>query len=140
RLSLCLMLLQACGRQQVYNITDYGAKGDSVFMNTTAIQKAIDAAASAGGGQVFIPEGIFLTGALHLKSNVELHVTENAVLKGSYKREDYQSANPMALITARDQQNISITGKGVIDGQGRDFIKEVFRQLKAGTIQDSEWQ
>ena len=136
---LCL-LLQACSHRQVYNITDYGAKGDSVFMNTAAIQKAIDAATGAGGGRVLVPEGVFLTGALHLKSNVELHVSEHAVLKGSDKREDYLSSRPLALITARNQKNISITGKGVIDGQGRAFIKEVFRQLRAGTLEDSEWK
>ncbi|MCO5235968.1 MAG: glycosyl hydrolase family 28 protein [Chitinophagaceae bacterium] len=138
-LFLCCWLTQGCNHREVYNVADYGAKGDGIFMNTAAIQKAIDVA-SERGGQVLVPEGIYLTGALNLRSNVDLHITENAVLKGSDNPEDYFTVKPMAVITARNQRNISITGKGVIDGQGRKFVKELFKRLIAGTMEDAEWE
>lgn len=137
---LLVLLSTACSHQGPYDIRDYGAKGDSTTMNTVAIQKAIDAAAAAGGGQVLIPEGKFLTGALQLKSDVELNMSDKAVLLGSDKRADYATTYPLALITAKNQQRVAITGKGVIDGQGREFIKDIFRQLKAGTITDPQWK
>ena len=89
-------------------------------MNTTAIQSAIDAANKNGGGRVIVPEGIFLTGSIILKSNVELHLEEKAILLGSTNRDHYLKLNRwLSLILADSQSNISITGKGKIDGQGR---------------------
>ncbi len=105
--------------QNVYHITDFGAKGDGLTMNTRAIQAAIDTC-SRYGGQVVIPAGCFLTGTIFLKSNVELHLCLTAVLKGSPNFSDYPAliGNRGALIFASEQENISITGKGVIDGNG----------------------
>ncbi len=66
-----------------YLITNYGAARDGKTLNTATIRKAIDVAAKNGGGKVVVPKGIFLTGTLELKSNIELHVEENATLLGS---------------------------------------------------------
>lgn len=119
---------------QDYNVLDYGAKGDSVSTNTASIQKAIDVCAETGG-RVIIPEGVFLSGTIYMKSNVELHLNKGAELKGSSSFEDYPfndisypNANTMdihgkvlisrALIFAEGQRNIAFTGEGTINGSG----------------------
>ena len=79
---------------KVFNILDYGAKGDSITLNTKAIQKAINACTP--GGTVLIPEGIFLSGALYFKSDMTLYINKGGVLKGSTKIADYDS-----IITSR---------------------------------------
>lgn len=73
-----------------YNITDFGAKADGSLC-TKAIQHAIDEAYLAGGGEVIIPAGVFLTGCIRLRSNVKLHLLENSTLMGSINPEDYFS-------------------------------------------------
>ena len=96
------------------------------------IQQAIDAAAAAGGGRVVVAPGVHPIGTLRLKSHVELHLEKGAVLLGSTKRDDYDdfprdvcSVSPessyRALIQAWDADDIAITGKGTIDGQGPAF-------------------
>ncbi len=131
------VLFSACyARQQtdgLYNILDYGAKGDSLTMNTVAIQKAIDVCTADGGGRVLVPQGKFITGELMLKSNVELHLMKGAYLYGSVSVSDYpymitcmKSFMPngidrqefFGLIMAEGAENISVTGKGTIDGRG----------------------
>jgi polygalacturonase len=106
----------------VFDITAFGAKGDGRTVNTGAIQQAIDAAATAGGC-VLIPSGEFVTGALLLKSNVELYLESGAVLKGSPNLADYLlNGVPRGIIYAFEQRNIAITGHGVIDGNGTIFF------------------
>jgi polygalacturonase len=98
---------------QDYNIADFDAVADGRTMNTSAIQSAIDAANKKGGGRVIIPAGSFLTGSIILKSGVELHLAEKAVLLGSTNPDHYRKLNRwVALILADGQHNISITGKG----------------------------
>jgi polygalacturonase len=124
----------------IYNIKDFGAKGDSSTINTLSIQRAIDACHENGGGRVLIPNGQFITGSIMLKSNVELHLTNSAKLYGSVKAEDYphkiscmKSFSPngidrqefFGLIMADGAENIAITGKGTIDGRGA--LSEDFR-------------
>ena len=124
----------------IYVITAFGAKGDGKTMNTQAIQRAVDKAAAAGGGVVEVPSGHFLTGVITLRSGVELHLAADAVLLGSTRRSDYGGSTCSALFVADGQQHIAITGSGTIDGQGRAVVEDVFRMLKAGTLQDPEWQ
>lgn len=111
-----------------FSIINYGAKGDGTTDCTEAIKKAIDLCNRAGGGRVIVPEGIFLTGAIHLKSNVNLYVSEKATIKFSTDPNKYlpvvftrfegvECYNYSALIYAYGQENIAITGNGILDGQ-----------------------
>ncbi|MDR0353087.1 MAG: hypothetical protein LBI02_06980 [Opitutaceae bacterium] len=115
-------------------ITDTGAVGDGVALCTAAIQRAIDLCHAAGGGRVVVPPGRFLTGTLHLRSRVNLHLESGAVLLGSTDRAaDYPVQQPGAyrslhdvngfrsLIHAFEQEDVSVTGFGTIDGQGGQF-------------------
>src|ERR1700752_3002288 len=109
-------------------ITRYGAKGTGLTDSTQAFNKAIDACSKAGGGRVVVPAGTFLTGAIHLKSNVNLVVSKGATIKFSQNPEDYlpvvfspweggELMNYSRFIYALDQKNIAITGEGTLDGQ-----------------------
>lgn len=120
---------------QDYNILDYGATASSSTLNTVAIQSAIDAAHLHGGGRVIIPAGHFLSGSIILKSGVELHLQEGAVLLGSTDIRDYIKLNRWkALVMADHQSNIAITGAGEIDGQGRRLALHIDSLFYAGQI------
>lgn len=107
-------------------ITKYGAVGDGKTLNTEAFKKAIDACNKQGGGRVIVPLGVFLTGAIHLKSNVELHLVDSAKIVFSRNSKDYpivftrwegmELMNYSALIYAYGQKNIAVTGNGTLDG------------------------
>ena len=129
----------ALGRQ--YVITDYGVRGgDSTALQTEAIQKVIDTAASQGGGVVVVPRGTFLTGSLFFRPGTHLHLREGARLKGSdaithYKivktRLEGQTLNYFAaLINADGVDGFTITGSGTIDGNGRRFYDEFWLRRK----------
>jgi len=139
-LLLILLPLFGFAQQKQINIVDLGAKGDGQTDNTPIIQKAIDQASASGNGKVIVPAGTFLTGVIHLKSNVEINLAENAVWLGSSKRIDYGPKDASPLIVAKDQHNFSITGKGVIDGNGKELIKDIYVMLNAGTLEDTEWK
>jgi hypothetical protein len=128
-----------CCQGKILNVNDYGAKPDGITDNTISIQKAIDEANARGGATVFVPPGKYLTGVIHLKSNVTLNLALNAVLLGSAKRTDYGQGDALSLIVAKDLQNVAITGKGVIDGNGTELLKDVISMLNAGTLKDSSW-
>jgi len=112
---------------RLFKVTDFGARGDRTTLNTAAFAKAIAECAKEGGGRVEVPPGNYLTGAIHLKSNVELHVTEGATLlfdtnPSSYpmvftRWEGMELMNYSPLIYAHGEKNIAITGKGTLDGQ-----------------------
>lgn len=117
--------------EQVFAIADFGAKaGDSLFLNTKFIQAAIDTCSKHdGGGKVLIPPGTYYTGPITLKSNVNLHLEEGAILRFSTDTALYKDVvltrwegmdcyNTRPLIYAYEETNIAITGKGTIDGQG----------------------
>ncbi|MDR2815065.1 MAG: glycoside hydrolase [Prevotellaceae bacterium] len=117
-----------------YHINDFGAVADSAVLSTQAIQKAIDACAAGGGGQVVVPAGYYKTGSIILKSKVDFHLENGAVLLGSKSLDDYAKVKPayislrtqeatIQLIYAENAENISITGQGTIDGQGSGFKK-----------------
>jgi polygalacturonase len=115
-----------------FNIADFGAINDGITDCSKAIDEAIAACSSQGGGMVIIPSGTFLTGAIHMQSNVNLHLTDNAVLlfdtvKTKYlpvvhtRFEGMECMNYSPLIYAYKQKNIAITGRGTIDGQGNTW-------------------
>jgi hypothetical protein len=123
-----------------YNILDYGAIADAKTINTDFLQKAIDLAHQEGGGRVIVPEGDFLTGSIFLKSGVELHLLRNAVLLGSTSLDDYiRISFWRALILADEQENVSITGEGEIDGQGRKLALILDSLFYAGDIDSSQY-
>lgn len=115
------------------NVKDFGAAGDGKTNDTAALQRAIDA-----GGTVYLPEGVYISGTLYLKSNGGLFLAPGAVIKASHNREDYNSldycpqnekwdAEFMAgthLITAVEQENVFICGHGTIDGDSHFWVNE----------------
>lgn len=113
-----------------FNVTGYGAKGNGVTDDTKAIQRAIDACSASGGGSVVFPSGkTFMAGPLHLKSNVDLHLQPNSVLLANPDEAVYTESafrgnrgEGMMWISGKDIQNISITGRGRIDGNGVAFM------------------
>lgn len=113
-------------------ITDFGAKQDDQGSCSKAIKSAVEACSKNGGGRVVIPSGHWLTGPIHLKSNINLHLAENAVLKFSDNPEDYlpvvftryggyECYNYSPLVYAVDCENIAVTGKGTLDGNGQKW-------------------
>ncbi|MDZ7371187.1 MAG: glycosyl hydrolase family 28-related protein, partial [candidate division KSB1 bacterium] len=119
---LVFLLLPSIIPAAEYNILDFGAVGDGTTVNTAAVQRAIDAA-SLAGGRVVIPPGVFVSGSLQLKSNVELYLEAGAVLKGSNRVEDYQlEGRKRGLIFAYEALNITLSGQGIIDGNGTCFF------------------
>ena len=129
---------------EVFNITDYGAVGNGIIKNTNAIQKAIDDCTP--GGVVYIPKGIFLSGALFFKSNMTLYIEEGGVLKGTTEIRDYypliwnrfegwELKTFASLINAgrldhegdHNCQNLSIRGKGTISGGGQELAEAMIK-------------
>lgn len=140
-LTVISLLTVSCGeKSNLYKITDYGAIGDSLTVNTKFIQKAIDECYKNGGGIVEVNEGFYSTGTILLKDNVTLQVNENATIFGSPNFEDYINIDPFedatgqsrgnCLIGAKDATNIAITGKGTIDGNGKMFNNKTYKVQK----------
>ena len=113
--------------RRTFPITAFGAVPDGRTLATAAIARAILACAAAGGGRVLVPSGRFLTGAVHMRSNVELHLARGATLLFSTDPRDYplvrtrweglELINYSPLIYAYGQRNIAVTGEGTLDGQ-----------------------
>jgi Endopolygalacturonase len=114
-----------------FTITDYGAIEGGKSKCTEAFVKAIDACNRAGGGRVVVPQGIWLTGPIHLKSNVNLYVSHGATIRFSTDTKDYlplvltrwegvECMNYSPLVYAFEAENIAVTGEGTLDGQASD--------------------
>ncbi len=135
-LAAALAVCAACARD--FDIRDFGAAGDGKTLDTFAIQKAIDRCSSAGGGRVVVEGGTFVTGTVILKSGVELHVEANAVVMGSPDWRDWKDQpdarhidtymcprhRSAALIFADEAENVAITGRGTIHGNGMAFVEK----------------
>ncbi|MGH7942215.1 MAG: glycoside hydrolase family 28 protein, partial [Limisphaerales bacterium] len=115
-----------------FPVTQYGAVGDGVTDCTEAFRKAIGECSRAGGGTVIVSDGTFLTGAIHLKSNVNLHVQKGATILFSADPKHYlpvvfaryegtEVMNYSPLVYAFEQTNIAITGGGTLNGQGASW-------------------
>ena len=104
---------------------DFGASGDGVSLDTSAIQAAIDAVHAKGGGTVIVPGGnVFLCSGIELKSNVHLYLEPGSVIRTSTNEADFAASHFNTVIEASAADNISITGFGRIEGCGSFFIKE----------------
>lgn len=117
-----------------YNVRDYGAKGDGKTLDSPAINAAIEAAADDGGGRVVVPAGTYVSGSIRMKSNIELHLAPGAtILAAPAEMKAYDEAETFgfpeyqdgghtyfhnSLIWAEGAENVSITGRGIIDGEG----------------------
>ena len=119
---------------RIYNIRDFGAKGDGVTLDTAAVQAAIDACNRDHGGTVLVPAGRFVIGTVELKSNITLHIAAQGVLLGSADGRQYHAVDDIplsgdstladgnvGLLFATKAENITIEGPGTIDGQGAQF-------------------
>ncbi len=126
-----------------FSISDYGAVAHSTAPCTDALKAAIAACHQAGGGRVIVPAGRFLTGAIHLKSDVNLHLADGAELVFSDQPEDYlpvvfvrvggiELYNYSPLIYARDCTNVAVTGKGKLNGNAKRWWDWKDRETKAG--------
>jgi DNA sulfur modification protein DndE len=132
-------------RKDTFDIRNFGARSDVKTVNTAAINQAIAAAAVNGGGTVLIPKGLWISGPITLKSNINLHIAEGALLQFSDNRSDYPIIETtwegnvayrcQAPISGKDLRNIAITGKGTLDGAG-----QVWKQVKKSKLTESQWK
>ena len=114
-----------------FNVRERGAIGDGQTLDSAAIQSAIDACAAQGGGSVYLPAGQYVTGSLFLRSNISLHLDSGAVILGSENPADYPIIHSRwegkhqdtyaPLITGQNLNNISILGRGTINGRGNSW-------------------
>ena len=120
------------------NITDFGGVGDGLQLNTEAFAKAIKHLASQGGGHLIVPCGVWLTGPIAMKSNIDLHLEQGALVLFSPDKALYQkegSTRGLSCIYGSKLSNISITGNGILDGNGK-----YWRPVKRSKVSDVEWK
>lgn len=138
-------VLRTSFKKDSFNVIKYGAKADGITINTVSIQKAIDVANKKGGGVVVIPKGLFISGPLVLKSNVNLHLQRGAFVLFSDDFNQYplvagnwegipQMRN-QSPVSATNATNIAITGYGILDGNG-----DAWRMVKKSKLTDNEWK
>ena len=124
-----------------FSITECGAVGDGVTLCTDAFTKAISKLTKLGGGRVVVPEGVWLTGPIMLKDNIELRIERNAIVCFSPDKRLYvdpkgdDKSRVYPCIRASKRKNIAITGEGVLDGGGQQW-----RPVKRSKVSDVEWK
>ena len=145
------MLLQVISCTFAASAKDYpaslfGIDASGTVLNTRSIQFGIDYISESGGGRLVFPTGKYLTGTLYIKSDVTIEIEEGAVLLGSVNPFDYDRQNipfdnnkatSTALIFSVNEKNIGITGKGVINGQGKELAANISDMVKKGFIKDA---
>ena len=139
----------------MYDVRSYGAVADGKTKATEAVRKAIAAASAAGGGTIVFSGGTYLTGPIHLKSNITLFVDAGTVLKFTSDFDDYlpmvrsrwegtEVVNFSPLIYGDKVENVAITGRGLIDGSGEPWWRTLPRaegsDRQAGAAARSKWQ
>ncbi|NIG55521.1 glycosyl hydrolase family 28 protein [Chitinophaga sp. Cy-1792] len=132
-------------RLDTFDIRKFGAKADGYTLNSTAINDAINACSNKGGGVVLVPAGLWVSGPIVLKSNVNLHLEANAVLQFATDFDQYPlvattyegvaAMRCQAPVSAVSQENIAITGKGIIDGGG-----DAWRIVKKDKQTEGQWK
>ncbi|PRY54247.1 polygalacturonase [Arcticibacter pallidicorallinus] len=132
-------------KADTFNIVKYGAINDGLTLNTKSINAAIEACSANGGGVVLVPAGLWSTGPVELKSNVNLHLKSDAVLSFSRDKSQYKliEANWEGLAAVRNQppisgtglENVAITGKGIVDGNG-----DSWRMVKREKLTANQWE
>ncbi|PZP41247.1 MAG: glycoside hydrolase, partial [Pseudopedobacter saltans] len=139
------VIKQPIFKKDTINIVQNGAVADGLILNTKSIQKSIDECSQKGGGIVKIPTGLWLTGPIQLKSNVNLYLAANSVLlftkdftqyplvQGNW--EGLPAWRNQSPISGTDLQNIAITGSGIIDGNG-----DAWRMIKKDKLTEAEWK
>lgn len=127
------------------SITDFGGIGDGIALNTEAFAKAISALAAKGGGQLTVPSGVWLTGPIVFKSNINLHLEDKSIILFSPDKnlyplvetvfEGFDTRRCQSPVSGRNLVNVAITGSGAIDGNGH-----YWRPLKKQKVSDSFWK
>ena len=126
-------------------LTDFGGVGDGITLNTDAFAKAIDALSKKGGGKLVVPQGVWHTGPIVLKSNIELNLKAGAVILFAADESLYpiietsfeglDTRRLQSPLSARGAENIAITGQGVIDGNG-----QYWRPVKKQKVTAAHWK
>lgn len=132
-------------KKDTFNIIRFGAKADGITLNTGAINNAIDACSKNGGGVVLVPAGLWITGPIELKSNVNLHLQRNAVLQTTDDLSQFRlvagnwegipQMRNQSPVSATNASNIAITGSGIIDGNG-----DAWRMVKKDKLTETQWK
>ncbi|MDM1292710.1 glycoside hydrolase family 28 protein [Sphingobacterium sp. N143] len=138
-------VMQPQFRKDTVNIEQFGAKGDGYTLNTSSINEAMEVCSKRGGGVVLVPKGYWLSGPLILQNNVNLHLDENAFLQFTADFDQYKivagnyegkaSARNQSPISGTELENIGITGKGIIDGNG-----DAWRMVGKAALTANEWK
>lgn len=136
---------QTVFKKDSFYITKFGAKNDGVTLNTIAINTAINECSKKGGGVVVIPSGLWLTGPVEIKSNVNLHLKKNALLQFTNDLSQYKlvagnweglpQRRNQSPISANNATNIAVTGEGIIDGNG-----DAWRMVKKDKLTETQWK
>lgn len=135
--------------KKIFFANDFGAKSDTTFISTRAIQSAIDKCASVGGGVVKFLPGVYVTGSLFIKSNVELRIDDKVLILGSQNFDDYpeiqtriagiETTWPAALINMMGVKNAALTGKGIVNARGKFCWDKYWNMRKEYDAKGLRW-